>query len=158
MAEAAPVQRKKLARFTTWVNRLEVADEDKPKVTELRQTVKKTEFKDTGPIVKHFDARILQSKWPVTKGYAKRALKDPIFDAFGIGTGDDAIRGNQNITMLHRDNVWHPYFDLKQGGEEDLGTKMRNKQAEKRDGNVEGDEIAELKASVQNLEKNQRED
>ena len=59
--------------------------------------------------------------------------------------------------MLHRDNVWHPYFEIK-AEEEDLGTKLRNRQAEKRDGDVEGDEIVELKANVQNLERNQRED
>ena len=93
----------------------------------------------------------------MTKGHAKRALKDPIFDAFGIGHDFDAIRGNQNITMLHRDNVWHPYWEVKTG-EDDLGTKMRNKMSEKRDGNVEGDEITDLKATMQSLEKNQRED
>ena len=157
MVETVAPQRKKLGRFTPWVNRLELTDAELPKVTDIRQTVKKTEFRDAGPIVKHFDGRILQSQVPVTKAYAKRRVRDPIFDAFGIGEGIDAIRGNQNITMLHRDNVWHPYFEIKTE-EEDLGTKMRNKQAEKRDGDVEGSEIAELKANVQNLEKNQRED
>lgn len=36
MVEAAPQRKKLAARFTTWVNRLEVADTDLPKVTELR--------------------------------------------------------------------------------------------------------------------------
>ena len=58
MVQAAP-QRKKLARFTPWVNRLEIADADLPKVPDVRRTVKKVEFRDAGPIVKHYDCRIL---------------------------------------------------------------------------------------------------
>ena len=59
--------------------------------------------------------------------------------------------------MLHRDNTWHPYYEI-QTEEEDLGTKMRNRQAERRGNDVEGADIAELKATVENLEKNQREE
>ena len=117
-------QRRRLARFTPWENRLEMPDSELPKVTDVRKTVKKVEFRDTQAIVKHFDCRILQSKVPVTKGYAERRKRDPIFDAFGIDGGDEAIRGNAHITMLHRDNVWHPYYEI-QTEEEDLGTKIR---------------------------------
>ena len=127
------------------------------KVPELRQTVQKVEFRDSQPIVKHFDCRVMQSKVPVTKGYAERRKKDPVFDAFGIGDGDDAIRGNVNITMLHRDNVWHPYYEI-QTEEEDLGTKMRNRQADRRQNDVEGSEIAAIKNQLQDLEKNQRDE
>jgi len=154
---AAQPQKKRLARFTVWENRLELEDATLPKVTDLRQTVKKIEFRDAGPIVKHFDSRIMQSKVPVTKAYDVRRKKDPIFDAFGIGEGDEAIRGNAHITMLHRDNVWHPYFEI-QTEEEDLGTKMRNRQAERRGNDVEGSEIAAIKATLQDLEKNQRDE
>lgn len=113
MVEAAAVPaRKKLGRFTPWENKLERTDAELPKVLDLRHDVQKVEFRDAGPIVKHFDCRILKSDVPVTKGYAKRRQRDPIFDAFGIGEGDDAIRGNAHITMLHRDNVWHPYYEV----------------------------------------------
>ena len=124
-AVAAP-QRKRLGRFTPWVNRLEMPDAEVTKAVDVRQTVKKVEFRDQAPIVKFFDCRILKSSHPVTKGYAERKKRDPIFDAFGIDGGDEAIRGNAHITMLHRDNVWHPYFEI-QTEEDDLGTKMRNR-------------------------------
>ena len=70
MVEAAPVQRKKLNRFTPWVNRLERTDAELPKVTDVRKDVNSVVFRDSGPIVKTFDCRVLQSKLPVTKGYA----------------------------------------------------------------------------------------
>ena len=59
--------------------------------------------------------------------------------------------------MLHRDNVWHPHYEI-QTEEEDLGTKIRNRQAERRGNDLEGADIAELKSAVENLEKNQREE
>lgn len=135
---AAPQQKKRIARFTPWENRLEVEDHDLPKLPDMRLTVQKTEFRDAGPIVKHFDCRTLQSKVAVTKAYADRRKKDPVFDAFGLGEGgEDAIRGNAHITMLHRDNVWHPYYEV-QTEEDDLGTRMRNKLVNKRENDVEG--------------------
>ena len=159
MAEAAkaPAQRKRLSRFTPWVNKLEVPEADAPKVPDMRQTVYKVEFNNTGAYKKYFDCRVLKSTVPVTKGYADRRKRDPIFDAFGIGTGEDAIKGNATINMLHRENVWHPYFEI-QTEEEDLGTKMRNRQAEKKEAVTEGQEIIELKANLNLLEKIQRED
>ena len=158
MVEAVPAK-KRLARFTPWVNRLELSEAELAKVPDVRQTVRKVEFRgnESQPYAKHFDCRTVQARVVVTKGYAERRKRDPIFDAFGIGDDAEAIRGNANITMLHRDNVWHPYFEI-QTEEEDLGTRMRNKQAERKGADVEGSEIAELKASVQNLEKNQREE
>ena len=94
MIDTAAPQRKKLSRFTRWENHLETEDQDMPKVPDQRQTVQKVEFRDLGPIVKHFDCRVLQSKVQVTKNYAERKKRDPIFDAFGIGEGEEAIRGN----------------------------------------------------------------
>ena len=76
----------------------------------------------------------------MTKGYAERRKRDPIFDAFGIGDGDDAIRGNAHTTMLHRDNVWHPYFEI-MTEEDDLGTKLRNRQAMRKGDDHQGTEI-----------------
>ena len=92
------------SREESKVNRLEIPDGEMPKVKDERKVVKKVEFRDAGPIVKHFDCRVMYSSHPVTKGYAERKKRDPIFDAFGIGGGADAIRGNAHITMLHRDN------------------------------------------------------
>ena len=110
--ENAPARRSRLNRFCKWENRLEVADADAQKVPDVRKNISKVDFNTTGPIRKHYDCRVLQSKVPVTQGYAQRRVKDPIFDAFGIGTEPDAIKGNATINMLHRDNVWHPYFEI----------------------------------------------
>jgi len=47
MVEAATTQRKKLGRFTPWVNRLEMPDSEVVKVTDIRKNVTKVEFRDT---------------------------------------------------------------------------------------------------------------
>ena len=47
MVEAATTQRKKLGRFTPWVNRLEMPDSEVVKVTDVRKNVTKVEFRDT---------------------------------------------------------------------------------------------------------------
>jgi len=57
---------------------------------------------------------------------------------------------------LHRDNVWHPYYEIKTE-EEDLGTKMRNRQAERRGQDNEGQDIQDLKSTLMTLTNNQRE-
>ncbi len=68
--DAAKPQRKKLSRFTPWVNRLELTDQELPKLVDQKQTVQKVEFRDAGPIVKHFECRVLKSTMPVSKAYA----------------------------------------------------------------------------------------
>lgn len=93
----------------------------------------------------------------MTKSYAERRKRDPIFDAFGIGPGIEAIRGNAHITMLHRDNVWHPYYEI-QTEEEDLGTRIKNRQAERKGNDVDGSEIKDLQNQVENLQKMQNEE
>ena len=120
-----------------------------PKVKDERKTVKKVEFRDAGPIVKHFDCRVMYSSHPVTKAYAERKKRDPIFDAFGIGGGADAIRGNAHITMLHRDNVWHPYYEI-QMEEDNLANKIRDQQA-KKPKNIGGSEVADLEKDLAQL-------
>lgn len=80
----------------------------------MKQVVQRTEFKDQGAMVKHFECRTLQSKMPVTKGLKDRLAKDPIFDAFGIGEERQAIKGNAYITMLHRENTWYPHYEFRQ--------------------------------------------
>ena len=32
---------------------------------------------------------------------------------FGIGTTEDDIRQNVNLTSVQRENVWHPYYEVK---------------------------------------------
>ena len=32
---------------------------------------------------------------------------------FGIGTNEDDLRQNVNLTSVQRENVWHPYYEIK---------------------------------------------
>ena len=71
-----------------------------------------------------FDCRVIQKKRPVTKGYVERKKLNPTFSVFGAGKGNDNLRMNATITMVQRDNIWHPYYEIKVE-EEDLGTKFK---------------------------------
>lgn len=150
-------RRKKLSRFTPWTNRLELEEDKQTKVVDVRKQITRTEFRDAGPITRTFEAKVLQTARPVTNGFHERRKRDPIFDAFGIGKSDQDVRGNAHITMVHRDNVWHPYYEVKME-EEDLGTKLRNRKAEKKEKETEGEEIASLQTALLDLERNQREE
>lgn len=45
---------------------------------------------------------------------------------FGIGSTEDDFRQNVNLTSIQRENVWHPYYEVKVE-EEDFKDKIRNK-------------------------------
>lgn len=45
---------------------------------------------------------------------------------FGIGSTEDDLRQNVNLTSIQRENVWHPYYEVKVE-EEDFKDKIRNK-------------------------------
>ena len=70
--------------------------------------------KDQTPIEKVFDCRVLQKKRIVTKNYAERKKLNPTFSVFGagLGTGNDSLRMNATITMVQRDNIWHPFYEI----------------------------------------------
>ena len=51
----------------------------------------------------------------MTKGFEERKLIKP----FGIGKTEDDLRQNVNLTSIQRENVWHPYYEIKLE-EEDL--------------------------------------
>lgn len=62
----------------------------------------------------------------MTKGFLERQKKNVIFDAFGVNEEKDKPYHNTQVTSFLRDNVWHPYYEVKIE-EEDLTTIMRNK-------------------------------
>ena len=116
---------KRLNRFQAWENTLEQKESESNKITDAKQNVSRIEFKDQTPIEKVFDCRVLQRKRVVTKNYAERKKLNPTFSVFGagLGTGNDSLRMNATITMVQRDNTWHPYYEIKVE-EEDLATKF----------------------------------
>jgi len=76
----------------------------------------------------------------MTKGWEKRNKKQI---GFGIGQSLEEQRGNCGLTMVQRDNIWHPYYEIKLE-EEDLGTRFRTQIAQKKDANVEGNQISTI--------------
>ena len=127
MVDVAPQQaHKRLSRFTPWVNKLEMNEEETPKAAEVKQNLTRIEFMASGPVKREFECRVLQSTCTLTPGFTARRQKDPIFDAFNIGSGDKAVKDNAQVSALHRENVWHPHYEI-QTEEEDMATKIRNR-------------------------------
>ena len=62
---------------------------------------------------------------------------------------------NSNITMVQRDNIWHPYYEIKLE-DEDLGTRVRKNIEAKKEKNIDGEAIESLQAQLQQLDSNQR--
>lgn len=59
-------------------------------------------------------------KRKVTKEYLERRKIKP----FGIGNNEDDLRQNVNLTSIQRENVWHPYYEIKLD-EEDFKDKYQ---------------------------------
>lgn len=68
------------------------------------------------------EVRSFLIKRKVTNGFLERQKMKP----FGIGTNEDDLRQNVNLTSIQRENVWHPYYEVKVE-EEDFKDKIRNK-------------------------------
>lgn len=91
----------------------------------------------------------------VTQGYLERQKMKP----FGIGTSEDDIRQNVNLTSIQRENVWHPYYEVKME-EEDFKEKIQAKQKEKKEkaGNQEIDEIETKLKILEEKERQEKQD
>ncbi len=74
---------------------------------------------------------------------------------FGIGTSDDDLRQNVNLTSIQRENVWHPYYEVKLE-EEDFKEKYQRQRAEKREGEMMNKDIAEIENKLKSLEEKER--
>jgi len=88
----------------------------------------------------------------VTKAYVERKKQNPTFSVFGAGKGNDNLRMNATITMVQRDNVWHPFYEIK-CEDEDLGTKLRSRTAAVDGVSVEDAEIIRLRKEIEDKEK-----
>ena len=93
--------------FPAWENHLE-REPEKPK--ETKQVIKKLEYKVKNKVEKEIEVRAFVIKRNVTKGYLERQEK---MRPFGIGTNEDDLRQNVNLTSVQRENVWHPYYEIK---------------------------------------------
>ncbi|TNV82732.1 hypothetical protein FGO68_gene13571 [Halteria grandinella] len=93
-------------------------------------------------------------KRKVTKEYLERQAK---LKPFGFGTSDDDIRQNVNLTSVQRENVWHPYYEVKLE-EEDFKEKLQRQKREKRDADVMGGDIADIEGKLKQLEEKERQE
>jgi hypothetical protein len=107
-----------------WRNNLEA---DPAKLIEQKKTLEKIEFKGPQKIKKEIEVRTYTVKRLVTKGYLERKNIKP----FGIGKNEDDVRQNVNLTSIQRENVWHPYYEVKVE-EEDFKDKIIKNQQQKK--------------------------
>jgi hypothetical protein len=88
----------------------------------------------------------------VTKDYLERQQK---LKPFGIGVTDDDLRQNVNLTSVQRENVWHPYYEVKLE-EEDFKEKYQRQRAEKREAEFMSKDIIEIETKLKSLEEKER--
>lgn len=105
--------------FPAWENNLE---KESSKVQETKHTIEKIEYKGYQKVKKTVEVKSFLIKRRVTKGFLERQKMKP----FGIGGTEDDLRQNINLTSIQRENVWHPYYEVKVE-EEDFKDKIRNK-------------------------------
>ena len=129
----------KQRRFLPWTNNLE-AEPVKVKDTNIKAT--RTEFKVANKIEKTIDCKILVSKQTVTKDYVERKKK-PTDKNFGCGTGESDVRLNLGVSQIQRDNIWHPYYEIKLD-DDDLGTKFRKNAEKKAEKDIDGGAIKQI--------------
>jgi len=60
-----------------------------------------------------------------------------------------------NLTSVQRENVWHPYYEVKLE-EEDFKEKLQRQRAEKREAEVMSKDIAEIESKLKSLEEKER--
>lgn len=70
---------------------------------------------------------------------------------------DDDIRQNVNLTSVQRENVWHPYYEVKLE-EEDFKEKYQRQRAEKRETETMNKDIAEIESKLKSLEERERQE
>ncbi len=111
--------------------------------------IQKIEYKLDTRMQKEIECRALQSQVKVTKGYTQRKTKRPNDAVFGIENSAQEIRNNVGCTIVQRDNIWHPYYEVKLE-DEDLGSKMRKNMEQRRNNTaVDGVAIEEIQAKLQ---------
>ena len=139
-----------MRRFLPWTNNLNEANKStEPPVKDTKIVIQKIEYKLDNRMQKEIECRALQSQVKVTKGYTQRKAKRPTDSVFGVENSAQEIRNNVGCTIVQRDNIWHPYYEVKLE-EEDLGSKMRKNMEQRRNNAaVDGVAIEEIQAKLQ---------
>lgn len=113
-------------------------------VKEAKVNVAKIEYKLAERMEKTIECKVIQSTYPVTKGYTERKKRPVEQQAFGVDSTPDEIRNNIGLTIVQRDNIWTPYYEVKLE-DDDLANKFRkNVEMKKVNAAVEGQEIEDI--------------
>lgn len=137
--------------FPTWENNL---DKEPPKPTEIKKTIDKIEYKVKQKVKKEVEVRSFVIKRRVTKDFLERQTK---LKPFGIGNNEDDLRQNVNLTSIQRENVWHPYYEVKLE-EEDFKEKLQRQKREKKEADIMGGDIADIEGKLKQLEEKERQE
>jgi len=137
--------------FPSWENNLE---KEPMKPAEIKKTLEKIEYKVKNRVRKEIEVRSYVIQRKVTKEYLERQAK---MRPFGIGTSEDDLRQNVNLTSIQRENVWHPYYEVKTE-EEDFKDKLQRQKREKKETDVMGGDIAEIEGRLKTLEERERQE
>jgi len=87
--------RRNLNRFSVWSNKLELNDNDLPKINDIKANISRIDFKNKDTCQeKVFEARVMTRERYVTKGYLERKKKNPVFDFFGLQDRENPVFEN----------------------------------------------------------------
>lgn len=79
---------------------------------------------------------------------------------FGVGESLEEVKNNVGLTIVQRDNIWHPYYEVKLD-EDDMASRMKKKIAENQAnaalGNAKIDDIEGQLAALELAEKEKAE-
>lgn len=137
--------------FPIWENCLE---KEPAKPHEIKKVIGKLEYKMQNKIKKELEVRSFVIKRKVTKEYLERQAK---LKPFGYGATDDDVRQNVNLTSVQRENVWHPYYEIKVE-EENFKEKLQRQKREQREADVVGGDVADLESKLKQLEDKERQE
>lgn len=136
--------------FPAWQNHL---DKEAPKPHEIKKVIEKFDYKGKQKVKKELEIRSFVIKRKVTKEYLERRKIKP----FGIGNNEDDLRQNVNLTSIQRENVWHPYYEIKIE-EEDFKDKYQRAQKEKKEKAMMNQDIEEIENKLKSLEEKERQE
>lgn len=152
-----------MPRFLPWVNTMTKAatdtnrQEDSVPISKIH--LKKIEYKMDDRLEKTIECKVTQStNRKVTKGFTERRAKyDGVPDAFGVNKDLEGIKANIGLTLVQREDIWHPYYEQKLE-EESLTQKLRkNIEQKKLLMGGGGQQIEALEAQLQQMEREEEE-
>ena len=101
--------------------------------------IRKIEYKGIDRFEKKIECHAYKIARNVTKAYFNRVNQKP----FGIGSGFEDLKINSVISIVHRENVWHPFYEINVE-EMDFREKLISAAEEKKLKSLGGAEIVEL--------------